>query len=88
MRPGWLIAAAAGAVVGIVAGCSTNTPAVAQQNPPVIYSWTHEDTGGNFWAETQIRLSDGWYVTCVIYDGYRAGGPSCDWTHPHREITR
>jgi hypothetical protein len=28
-----------------------------------------------------VHLDDGRKVTCVIYEGYKAGGISCDWNH-------
>jgi len=29
--------------------------------------------------EQSITLSDGRVVTCIVYQGYRKGGLSCDW---------
>jgi PBP1b-binding outer membrane lipoprotein LpoB len=29
--------------------------------------------------ETHMTLSDGRKITCLVYDGYYAGGLSCDW---------
>lgn len=30
-------------------------------------------------GDFRVPLKDGRTVTCVVYDGYRAGGVSCDW---------
>lgn len=30
-------------------------------------------------TEAHVKLSDGRMVTCIKYEGYQAGGLSCDW---------
>ncbi|GAA2322014.1 hypothetical protein GCM10010149_88910 [Nonomuraea roseoviolacea subsp. roseoviolacea] len=33
------------------------------------------------WREVVVPVSDGRQVRCLIWDGYRKGGPSCDWAN-------
>lgn len=49
----------------LLAGCSESTPGTPVE-PDSPYKVVH------------VRV-DGRGVTCVVYDGYKEGGISCDW---------
>jgi predicted component of type VI protein secretion system len=33
------------------------------------------------WSEVTVKLKDGRSINCLIWIGYRKGGPSCDWAN-------
>lgn len=39
------------------------------------------DNVGDKWGTHPQRLPDGRTVDCVVWDGYKKGGISCDWGH-------
>ncbi|MFI6512945.1 hypothetical protein ACIBCT_35550 [Streptosporangium sp. NPDC050855] len=91
MKTGLLIAAATGALLGL-ASCATPQAATTEPNQTRVHtSWmstTTDAAGTQNWGEHQVQLSDGWYVTCITYTGYREGSVSCDYGHPHPEVAR
>lgn len=40
-----------------------------------------DGTFGGSLGDYRVPLDDGRTVTCVVYDGYKAGGVSCDWAN-------
>ncbi len=66
--------AAVGALVLGLAGCSS---APSTGGAPEL----DEESGiiSTDLFERSIKLTDGRVITCIIYEGYRKGGLSCDW---------
>lgn len=58
----------------LLSGCA-KVPSEYEDNGPVNYS----TTVGNDLTSSIVRLPDGREVVCVVYNGYREGGVSCDW---------
>lgn len=81
----------AGAVVAVLTGCSEAGPTAVNSDAPSNgkVGAPSEDNGtytgptnyGNDFTvqEFTYKLKDGREVTCIWADGYRSGGPSCDW---------
>lgn len=63
-------------VVAMLAGCSSDQPTEAE----VKQAW--EQANQTAQAETRVVVVEvgGRKIPCVIWDSYKAGGISCDWS--------
>ncbi len=54
----------------LIAGCTAN----ADKNP-------EQNARDLDLAVSRTRLDDGRTVICIVWEGYKSGGISCDWEH-------
>ncbi|WP_263729998.1 hypothetical protein [Cellulomonas sp. SG140] len=71
-RAGLALAVAAAAALGL-AGCGS----AGDGSTPAQHV---EGLEGADVAPVVVELAGGHSVTCVVYDGYKSGGISCDWS--------
>lgn len=62
----------------LLAGCGGG---VTEQAGTEKYNNTHADVPRGDLYGQKVNLPSGQTVECVVYDGVRAGGLSCDWTN-------
>ncbi|MDN3356050.1 hypothetical protein [Actinomadura sp. DC4] len=65
------------AVALVLAGCGSGGAAGEPNGNPTA-PFTSADSSQDL-TVVHVKVDGGPPVTCVIYDGYRAGGLSCDW---------
>lgn len=61
----------------LLAGCGASVEKAGTEK----YDNTHADVPRGDLYGQRVRLPSGQTVECVVYDGVKAGGVTCDWAN-------
>jgi hypothetical protein len=66
----------------LLGGCGADGPAAPAAPTPGMTTLPERQVDNGYedtLREEQVRLKDGRTLTCIVYEGYKAGGLDCNW---------